>query len=275
MKKKVFLSLCIYSVAILALTLSGFAQNLQLKIFKVRAADTKNIYNAIEPMKSGQGKITFDEATQSIIVYDTPDAIERVQRIIQELDMPARQVTIEVTTIESTQEDISRLGISGLHAVIPKGEFIVILASGGRDRSEKIHARTQITTLENQKASIHLTEDAVIGTETTVVYPDFVTTTPLRSTTGQTLDVIAMVNSDNTISLNVEPSLRTMHRGNIEEGSLSTHVTVNEGDAIVIGMCDMRSSGSTTKNLLGFPASRSHRNVDKKLVTLISAKITK
>ncbi len=59
----------------------------------------------------GVGNIMFDDRTNQIIVTDLPHKIERIKRIIAQLDRPTRQVSIEARIVEASSSFAREIGI--------------------------------------------------------------------------------------------------------------------------------------------------------------------
>jgi len=59
----------------------------------------------------GVGNIMFDDRTNQIIVTDLPSKIERIKRIIAQLDRPTRQVSIEARIVEATSSFAREIGV--------------------------------------------------------------------------------------------------------------------------------------------------------------------
>ncbi len=68
-------------------------------------------------MLSSRGSVSVDERTNNLLIRDTPDKLEDARRLIDELDIPVRQVLIEsriVVASDDFRRDVgSRFGASG------------------------------------------------------------------------------------------------------------------------------------------------------------------
>ncbi len=91
------------------------------KVFYLKNAVAKDVYNVIVKLLSKtpafkNTSISYDEATNSIIVIGTPSIYNRVDSLIQKLDVPRRQVYIEALIIETSLSNLSEFGVewSGL-----------------------------------------------------------------------------------------------------------------------------------------------------------------
>ncbi len=91
------------------------------KVFYLKNAVAKDVYNVIVKLLSKvpafkNTSISYDEATNSIIVIGTPSIYNRVSSLIQRLDVPRKQVYIEALIIETSLSNLSEFGVewSGL-----------------------------------------------------------------------------------------------------------------------------------------------------------------
>jgi len=85
------------------------------KIFQVnyaKAGDVNTQLISILSTLSGKGKTLVDDRTNSIIVTDTPEGIELVNKLIGDLDKPTPQVMIEAKIVQVTLGKSLDLGIT-------------------------------------------------------------------------------------------------------------------------------------------------------------------
>jgi len=89
---------------------------LRTKIFDVNYADAKDIATQFASYKSERGSITNDTRTNKVIVSDIAPAIEKMEALVKELDVPEKQVLIEARIVEATSDLTRDLGIQwGTH----------------------------------------------------------------------------------------------------------------------------------------------------------------
>jgi type II secretory pathway component GspD/PulD (secretin) len=65
-----------------------------IEIFKVRQRLAKELLPEVHTVLSPAGRASADTITNSIIVFDTPDHIEQIRKLIQTLDRQVPQVTV-------------------------------------------------------------------------------------------------------------------------------------------------------------------------------------
>ncbi len=86
------------------------------KVIYLKNAVAKDVYNVIvkllgkTPAFKGTS-ISYDEATNSIIVLGTPSIYNRVKSLITRLDVPRKQVYIEALIIETSLSNLSEFGV--------------------------------------------------------------------------------------------------------------------------------------------------------------------
>lgn len=87
-----------------------------------------------ENMLSPRGKVTADERTNTLVVIDTRDQINKIMPIIAKIDIPTQQVLIEsrvVTANSSFARDLGvRFGVSGSIGSVGGNEMLI---SGGEN----------------------------------------------------------------------------------------------------------------------------------------------
>ena len=95
------------------------AKSIELKTetFSVNYADLGAITAQFEKLKtSDRGQISSDVRTSKVIVKDTPQALRDMRELLNQLDLPERQVMIEARIVEATSTFSRNLGINwGVH----------------------------------------------------------------------------------------------------------------------------------------------------------------
>lgn len=81
------------------------------KIFPLSFANLKEMESILNPYKSERGSISMDERTNSFIVKDKVDVIERMKKIIESLDTQTPQVLIEAKIVEINEEHAKTIGL--------------------------------------------------------------------------------------------------------------------------------------------------------------------
>ena len=87
-------------------------QRLVAKVFPISYAKTTDLNKIIkEYLTPKRGSISEDKRTNSIIVKDTPEVMEKIRKIIEVLDTQTPQVLIESKIIEVTESYAKEIGL--------------------------------------------------------------------------------------------------------------------------------------------------------------------
>jgi type II secretory pathway component GspD/PulD (secretin) len=118
------------SVAVIADAIKELDQPLDMIVFNINYAkfvDLKNFLNDL--ITPGVGKIIVDERSAKVMVYDLPQRLERIKKLMLEFDEQSRQVLITGEILEVTIDDKFQSGIqwekifSSLHDLDVLGYF--------------------------------------------------------------------------------------------------------------------------------------------------------
>lgn len=71
----------------------------------------KGMDQLVASLLSENGKVAIDMATNSLIVTDTPERLNQVEKIIAQIDVPARQVILQVHMMEVRKDLIDDRGV--------------------------------------------------------------------------------------------------------------------------------------------------------------------
>lgn len=99
----------------------------------VREEERKGIEAAIEKMKTSRGEILIDTRTNSLIVRDVPENVERIKKFVEALDRPTPAVQIEARVVEINRDDARALGVTwgGSYTPNTKGTTPIFDIRGG------------------------------------------------------------------------------------------------------------------------------------------------
>ena len=88
-------------------------EELVAKIFPISFANITELQTILnEYLTKGRGKISLDNRTNSLIVQDTVQTIEKLKRIIEVLDTQTPQVLIESKIVEVREEHKKEIGLT-------------------------------------------------------------------------------------------------------------------------------------------------------------------
>jgi type IV pilus assembly protein PilQ len=95
-----------------ARSLAQDEEPLVTKVFPISFSSLEDISVIMEDyLTPERGKISRDERTNSLIVKDTVDVMERIRRIIEALDLQTPQVMIESKIVEVTEQYSKEIGL--------------------------------------------------------------------------------------------------------------------------------------------------------------------
>lgn len=84
---------------------------LKVQMIPINYSKIKDLEGQIAKMVSERGNIVADSRTNSLIVTETEEVLERIKKIISSLDIPPAQVLIEGKLVEARESFNKRLGI--------------------------------------------------------------------------------------------------------------------------------------------------------------------
>ena len=155
------------------------------KIYTLNFAKADELQKSLSKMLSSRGSMEADVPTNSLIINDIPDVIEKIEDLAKKLDIRTPQVLIEALIMSVKLKDTDKLGIdwtvthkdkSYLHSnqtLIPSSSVLDLyygktifpawnltshLALFAEDSDVKILATPRILTLDNLAAQIEITE---------------------------------------------------------------------------------------------------------------------
>ncbi|WP_168205935.1 type IV pilus secretin family protein [Geobacter sp. FeAm09] len=89
---------------------------LKTETFSINYADITSIAGQFNGLKSERGVISQDVRTNKVIVKDIPQALDDMRKLLQQLDVPEKQVMIEARIVEATSTFTRSLGVNwGIH----------------------------------------------------------------------------------------------------------------------------------------------------------------
>ncbi len=237
------------------------------RIIFINNSNAREISEALNNVVSKRGKIDVDEGSNALIVNDIERNIEKIQRMVVELDKKTFQVDINAklveVDVEATREFGINWGLMNLHkqglsatgsatvdaslaassgtltfgTVRDWGELNAILEMLERSNKANIISNPRITTMDNREASI------LVGKEIPLIVADEAGN-PITELTkiGIMLKVIPHVNSDETITLDLHPEVSELQSESTAQGGViittseaDTRVVVANGETAVIG----------------------------------------
>jgi type IV pilus assembly protein PilQ len=263
----------IIGIFLLAKALYCNADDLELKIFKIKHGNAQSLYNVANDLKSEKGKLSFDANTNSLILRDYPQNIQHISQVIESLDVEGKQVEIKVSIVEASTEFFNNIGITYGEIIIPSAKFAGILQAINSAKDSNVRTSMMLRTQSNQPAALNVSTDEIIGSQV-IITGDTAQISPLREPVGSFLEVLPIVN-DGTITVTLRPSVSVKGKhGAVEEQTVLTEVTISDGDTIAIaGLNSQKEVSQTSGPFSKIPLSSETRGENKKVVMFLTAKI--
>lgn len=242
---------------------------LETAVIPVRHGTAKDMVKSVKAVISQRGTIDTDDRTNSLVMRDTPEHIEKVKRLVNTLDKETDQIRISAQLLEIESSALTELGINwsmisrrsaqllegdkteGSFSQITdrvsdptaiytfatvQGDFDIegIVSALTSSNKGKIIAHPVITTVDNREAFIQMGQKIPIKQfdEAGNVVIQF-------EEVGTILRVTPHITSENRILLKLKPerSSYTYDAAGviINTNNAETNVVVNNGQTAVIG----------------------------------------
>lgn len=249
------------------------AQDLKLKIFKVRSGSLQSLYQVANDLKSAQGTVSIDENTSSLIVLDSPEVLARIETVVAQLDIPGKMVEIKVLVVDASRDFFDTIGISSGQVHIPRSEFEAIVHALSTSRGAHTRVNMMVKALSNHPAQLAVSKDEIFGQTVTRFSDGTKIISPLRQALGEFLEVLPVVNNDGTITIVVRPSSSSLTpRGVPEEKTILTQVVLRSGDTVAIGGVDStQETSSQRRGLSGVSISKTKASANRNVVMFLTA----
>ena len=124
-----FKAFACFGLIVAAALRCGFLLAAEVDVIKVQYRRAAELVPIVETMLSAEGTVTVSERTNSLVVVDTPEAIQRVHAYLERFDRPVEQVRIRVR-FDTTGADEEQ-------AVAARGRYSsddLSVATGGKKR---------------------------------------------------------------------------------------------------------------------------------------------
>lgn len=240
---------------------------LDIKIIKLANTAAAEIKESVKSLMSQRGKVDADERTNSLILQEVPENVERVLSFIKELDRPARQIKISTQILDISSKDAMEMGVdwtatgsyianenrhidqtgtqAGNQVTEPfitynVGFFphdwsvdatVSAILSNGKG---KLVAHPEITTIDNKPARIQMGQRIPVkqfdeSGNVVIEYEDV----------GTILEVTPHITAENRILMHLKPERSSLQPDAsgiiINTNNAETNVVVSNGQTAVIG----------------------------------------
>ena len=255
----------------------------QIKTMTVQYSDVKQVADLLTRYASRYGKVTPLIGRKLVVVEDLPGYVDRMEKLLDQLDIQPKQVMIEARILEITLDDSERFGIdwkkifgsadersgsfgtsqfaTGTAAAPSQGFFFSLvsrnltayfdaLATKGRVRTL---STPKLLALENQESKVIIGDSTGYKVTTTI---NLVTTESIQFLeSGVILRVVPSVDQRGRVQLKVQPEVSTASLTAGIPSKKSTQVTTEliceDGQSIFIGGL-MRARSNTERNSVPF-----------------------
>jgi type IV pilus secretin PilQ/predicted competence protein len=242
---------------------------LETAVITVKHGSAADMLKSIKQVVSARGTVDTDERTNSVVIRDTPEHIEKVTRLIETLDKETHQIKISSQLLEVESGSLTELGVdwsiasrksaqlldgdktegsfsqTANRVSDPAGTYTFASVQGDFDiegavaalvgsNKGKIIAHPEITTVDNREAFIQMGQKVPIKQfdEAGNVVIQF-------EEVGTILRVTPHITSENRILLKLKPE-RSSYTVDavgviINTNNAETNVVVENGQTAVIG----------------------------------------
>ena len=200
--------------------------------------------------------INTDASTNSLIAFGTPEQIDKMYRLLQELDVPYQQVLLEAQMVSLSKNASKALGIDWNWGALTSSSaststssssststttsyFPMFMVTGGDGKSYsmgvntalnalitsgdgKLLARPNVLTFNGNKATIFVGDQLPIVTPNASTSGGSITYTTSYKNAGITLSYVPRINEDNQISASVFVEVSTPVSVTLDVGGQKT-----------------------------------------------------
>jgi type II secretory pathway component GspD/PulD (secretin) len=247
----------------------------QLRTFKIQYSDPEVVAEVLEKHLSSFGKITTLTKRRLLVVDDKPHFLQRIERLLKELDRQPKQILIEARILEVGLKDSesygldwtkifnsgkSEIGIQGLSDPGSPGFFfdylspnVDIVLNALRERSRlRTLATPKLLALEDQEAETVIGDR--LGYNVTTTINNVTTTSTEFLESGVILKVRPSIDEQNRILLDIHPEVST---GSVSDDGIpnqnttevTTSMLVESGKTVFIGGLIKRTSEQTREGV--------------------------
>ena len=244
------------------------APELYIESVMLKFLQAANLEQIAAAMISDYGRVTVDTNTNSLIICDARDNVDRIIEQIKKVDSTPKQIVIEVVIINVKLDDSTEIGVNwnfdSDNPTITYDQTLIDTLAGaatrGMDfgfinnsidltihalqevRDVEILSSPKILVLSGQQASIQTIEEIPYTELSETSEGGSLTSTQFKEV-GVTLTVTATIMDDNKILLNVAPE-QSVNTGRTEGGNTvpivdsrkaQTTLLMNDGQVAVLG----------------------------------------
>ncbi|MCU0287640.1 MAG: hypothetical protein MUF15_14760, partial [Acidobacteria bacterium] len=204
---------------------------------------------------SPQGKMDFDEKTNTIVVLEREEYLAHLQELISYLDTTPQLAVISVTAAQVNESFINKAGIRAVQVIFPKGTYSKLqdLLAAGEDSVRKYQLNLKMNS--GEPAILLLSKNEIFPSATVESPSGSALSIPGGNQDQEYIEVLPLVNNDDTVTLKLRPAKAGVQTQNpYIEPPVLLQVTVHRGDALTLlgvkTVSELRKDSSARKTLL-------------------------
>ena len=237
------------------------------KVVFLDFAKAEDLLRSLDSLRSSRGRINTDVTTNSLVITDTPDTIEKMEAVIKELDKRTPQVMIEALMMDVKIGNQEQMGINWSIAsvdhperlitqaltasrpemtirygktLLPNSSFYALIDMWCQDKKAEILANPKVLTLDGRTASIELNDEIPYTQSVASSTGETITTTVSFREAGIKLFVTPHISVGGFISLSIKTeqsfqSATVIGQPVIDSRKAETNLLVRDTETIVIG----------------------------------------
>ncbi|MBU4305870.1 MAG: secretin and TonB N-terminal domain-containing protein [Candidatus Omnitrophica bacterium] len=244
------------------------------RVIFLNFAKAESMRSSLESIKSARGRINVDIKTNSLIITDSPANIQKMEKVMGELDKRTPQVLIEALMLDVKLSEDEQLGVNWMlgdkdtihddndyndryvrqnlsagrvEGILKYGKTIykntelnALIDFWRQNQKAEVLANPKVMTLDGLTAKIELSEEVPYIQSTISSDTGSITSTVSFRNVGIKLDVTPTISAEGFVSLTIktEQSFRTGTIGGqpiVDSRKAETNLLVKSGETIVIG----------------------------------------
>ena len=237
-----------------------YVETMMLKFLKA-----SNVERVVSKLLSSQGVVTTDQETNSLVICDTREQLDRIVEEVRKADLTPKQIMIEVVIVDVQLNDeteigvnwqilsdkVHTLGFEQIFAMTSEGGFLgltqnnirVVINALQQVRNVEILASPRVLVLSGQEAEIRTVEELPYEELTQTSEGGAMTAIKFKEA-GIKLSVKATITDDHKILMAIEPEQSVEIGTGTVSGSdvpivdlraAKTTLLMNDGQVLVMG----------------------------------------
>ncbi len=242
-----------------------------MRMFRLRHAPAARIQDIVKAFLSEGGRMSVDAKTNALIVKDSAEVLNQVQRLVARLDRKPRQVSVEAAIVSTKLDDITKLGVNfdkfkrinanllrvntigfatvpteaskGLFVDLASGNLTALLEALQTTTDFKLLSHPRLKALSGEPAEIRVGERLGFLTSVTTVganTPGTTTQTVEFLDVGTALRFTAFVTEDGMVELELKPevsegAIDAQGLPSKKTSEMTTRVKVPSGQTLLLG----------------------------------------